>query len=350
MWMNQAIRKGRELDILIYGIIGKGWWDTVDAREVNAELQQYGNDIDTINVRIHSPGGSISEGCAIYNALKHHPAKKIVYIEGECSSIATVVAMAGDEIIMSPVSRMMIHDPLVMNMSGDSGQLRAQADVLDKLKEVIINAYVTKSKLSRKEIADLMKKETHMTADEALEKGFITKVEEIGSMMNYYINNANNFVSGEMNINSNQKNNTKEVNDMAFKSKEEFRNQYPEMYAEIISEGVNQERERIKELDEMSNVNYGEKALGIIEDAKYKNFKTFGEISKEFCKSISSNNISTKEENNEQKFIERFNKKAKEIDESGVNRVPGNDIGGVTTIEEENKSADDFYKGMMDLD
>lgn len=347
MWTNQAIKKGKELDILIYGIIGKGWWDTVDAREVNAELQRYGSDIDTINVRIHSPGGSISEGCAIYNALKHHPAKKIVYIEGECSSIATVVAMAGDEIIMSPVSRMMIHDPLIMNMSGDSSQLRAQADVLDKLKEVIINAYVTKSKLSRKEIADLMKKETHMTADEALGKGFITKIEEIGSMMNYYIDNVNNFASGEMNINSNQKN-TGEVNEMAFTTKEEFRNQYPEMYAEIISEGVNQERERIKELDEMSNVNYGEKALEIIENAKYKNFKTFGEISKEFCKSINSNGVS-KKENKEQNFVGRFKKKYEEINESGVNEVPGNDEGEITTVEEENKSADDFYKGMMNL-
>ena len=77
MYLNQAGKKGRELDILIYGIIGGGWWDDIDGREVQAELQAYGNDIDTINVRIHSPGGSIAEGCAIYNALRHHPAKKL---------------------------------------------------------------------------------------------------------------------------------------------------------------------------------------------------------------------------------------------------------------------------------
>ena len=338
MWLRQAVKKNNELDILIYGIIGGGWWDTVDAKAVQAELQEYGNDIDTINVRIHSPGGSISEGCAIYNALKHHPAKKIVYIEGECSSIATVVAMAGDEIVMSPVSRMMIHDPLVMYISGGSEKLRAQADTLDKLKEVIINAYVTKSKLSREVISDLMSKETHMTAEEALEKGFITKIEDLGSTMNYYMQN---FAGGEMNINTAKKTkteepkNTTEVGNMSFRTKDEFKNQFPEMYQEIIAEGVNLERERIKELDEMLNPEMGEKAMEIIADAKYKNFKSFGEIAKDLFKNIKHNPIPSQTEKSEEKdFVGQFEKKKQEVEESNVGKVPGTDTTEKNDLEE----------------
>lgn len=333
MWLRQAVKKNNELDILIYGIIGGGWWDTVDAKAVQAELQEYGNDIDTINIRIHSPGGSISEGCAIYNALKHHPAKKVVYIEGECSSIATVVAMAGDEIVMSPVSRIMIHDPLVMYISGGSEKLRAQADTLDKLKEVIINAYVTKSKLSREVISDLMSKETHMTAEEALEKGFITKIEDLGSTMNYYMQN---FAGGEMNINTKKETQNKtEVENMSFRTKDEFKNQFPEMYQEIIAEGVNLERERIKELDEMLDPEMGEKAMEIIADAKYKNFKNFGEIAKDLFKNIKHSPIPPQAKKSEEKdFIGQFEKKKQEAEESNVGKVPGIDTTEQDGLEE----------------
>lgn len=337
MWLKQAVKKDRELDILIYGIIGGGWWDTVDAREVQAELQEYGNDVDTINIRIHSPGGSISEGCAIYNALKHHQAKKIVYIEGECSSIATVIAMAGDEIVMSPVSRMMIHDPLVMYTSGNAEKLRAQANTLDKLKEVIINAYVTRSNLSREIIADLMSKETHMTAEEALEKGFITKIEDLGSTMNYYMKN---FATSEMNISINEKQkNLTEVNDMSFKTKEEFRNQFPEMYQEIVSEGVNLERNRIKKLDSCKEKNLGTKVDEIINKAKYETFETMENIMEEVFSNIevtrTANPGAEKEKNKRnEEFVDQFKNKRKEVEESNVGKVPGNDNPSAEELEE----------------
>lgn len=337
MWLRQAVKKNNELDILIYGIIGGGWWDQVDAREIQAELQAYGNDVDTINVRIHSPGGSISEGCAIYNALKHHPAKKVVYIEGECSSIATVVAMAGDEIVMSPVSRMMIHDPLVMYISGGSEKLRAQADTLDKLKEVIINAYVTKSKLSREVISDLMSKETHMTAEEALEKGFITKIEDLGSTMNYYMQN---FANGEMNINTRKKTQNKlGVDNMSFRTKDEFKNQFPEMYQEIIAEGVNIERGRIKKLDSCKEKNLGTKVDEIINKAKYETFETMENIMEEVFSNIERTpvvNPETEKEKNKgtENFVDQFKNKKAEAEESNVGKVPGNDSPSKDDLEE----------------
>lgn len=336
MYLNQAVKKGRELDILIYGIIGGGWWDDVDGREVQAELQTYGNEIDTINVRIHSPGGSIAEGCAIYNALKHHPAKKIVYIEGECSSIATVVAMAGDEIIMSPVSRMMIHDPLVMYTSGGAKDLRAKADVLDKLKEIIINAYVTKSRLPRETISDLMSKETHMTAEEALEKGFITKIEDVGSMMNYYIDN---FAGSEMNINikKEQQQNKTEVENMSFQTKDEFKNQYPEMFKEIIQEGVNLERSRIKKLDSCKEKNLGTKVDEIVNRAKYETFETMEDIMEDVFSNIDRAATGTPEKTETETnkgFVDQFKNKKAEVEESNVGKVPGNDISQREELEE----------------
>ena len=336
MYLNQAVKKGRELDILIYGIIGGGWWDDVDGREVQAELQAYGNEIDTINVRIHSPGGSIAEGCAIYNALKHHPAKKIVYIEGECSSIATVVAMAGDEIIMSPVSRMMIHDPLVMYTSGGAKDLRAKADVLDKLKEIIINAYTTKSRLPRETISDLMSKETHMTAEEALEKGFITKIEDVGSMMNYYIDN---FAGSEMNINikKEQQQNKTEVENMSFQTKDEFKNQYPEMFKEIIQEGVNLERNRIKRLDTCKEKNLGAKVDEIVNRAKYETFETMEDIMEDVFSNIDRTTTVTPEKTETEtnkEFIDQFKNKKTEVEESNVGKVPGNDVSQIEESEE----------------
>ena len=337
MWLRQAIKKNNELDILIYGIIGGGWWDEIDAREIQAELQAYGNDVDTINIRIHSPGGSISEGCAIYNALKHHPAKKIVYIEGECSSIATVVAMAGDEIIMSPVSRMMIHNPLVMHIAGGAEKLRAQANTLDKLKEVILNAYVTKSKLSREVISDLMSKETHMTAEEALEKGFITKIEDLGSTMNYYMQN---FAGGEMNINIKKETQNKtEVGNMSFNSKDDFKNQFPEMYQEIIAEGVNIERSRIKKLDSCKEKNLGTKVDEIINKAKYETFETMENIMEEVFSNIERTPVANPEAEKEknkgtENFVDQFKNKKAEVEESNVGNVPRNDSSSEDDLEE----------------
>ena len=160
--LNQARKNKNELNIQIYGQIGGfSWFDEpVSADQVYKELENFGNDIDTINLYINSPGGSVTEGCAIYSALKRHKAVKNVYIDGQCSSIASVIAMAGDKIAMSPVATMMIHNPITA-LAGDAIELRKTAAILDIMKETIINAYVTKSHLSREEISVLMDTTTY---------------------------------------------------------------------------------------------------------------------------------------------------------------------------------------------
>lgn len=133
------------------------------------ELKQHkGKDI---TVWIDSNGGSVFAGAGIYNALKEHKGKVTVKIDGRAISAASVIAMAGDEILMSPVGIMMIHNPITY-AEGDWQEMQKAIDVLSEVKETIINAYQLKTGLSRKEISDLMDAESWMSAKKAIKDGF----------------------------------------------------------------------------------------------------------------------------------------------------------------------------------
>lgn len=133
------------------------------------ELNQFkGKDI---TVWIDSYGGSVFAAAGIYNALKEHDGKITVKIDGKAMSAASVIAMAGDEILMSPVAVMMIHNPLTYAY-GNMHDLRKVADVLDTVKDSIVNAYVTKTGRSRDRISQMMDDETWMSANVAVKEGF----------------------------------------------------------------------------------------------------------------------------------------------------------------------------------
>lgn len=133
------------------------------------ELNQFkGKDI---TVWIDSYGGSVFAAAGIYNALKEHNGKITVKIDGKAMSAASVIAMAGDEILMSPVAVMMIHNPLTYAY-GNMHDLRKVADVLDTVKESIVNAYVTKTGRSRNKISQMMDDETWMSANVAVKEKF----------------------------------------------------------------------------------------------------------------------------------------------------------------------------------
>lgn len=133
------------------------------------ELAKYkGQDI---TVWIDSFGGDVFAGAGIYNALKEHNGKVTVKIDGKAMSAASVIAMAGDEILMSPVGIMMIHNPLTI-VQGDMRVMRKTADVLDTVKETIINAYAAKTGRSVEEISTMMDDETWMSANQAVKEGF----------------------------------------------------------------------------------------------------------------------------------------------------------------------------------
>lgn len=160
---------GKRAVLSIYDEIS--WWTGNDARTFRETLKAV--DADVIELRLNSPGGGVFEGVAIYNMLLAHPAQVEVHIDGLAASIASVIAMAGDEIHIAENAMMMIHNPWVSTRGG-AEQLRKTADILDKVKDAILNTYENVSTLSRDEISAAMAAETYYGADDAIAAGFAT--------------------------------------------------------------------------------------------------------------------------------------------------------------------------------
>jgi ATP-dependent protease ClpP protease subunit len=161
---------GARAEILIYDPIGQDWYGNgVTAKKFRDDLSAVG-DVQDIVVRINSPGGEVFDGFAIYNALKQHPAKVVVHVDGLAASIASVIAMAGDEVVMGEGAMFMIHSPWTLAM-GNADQLRDMADTLDKVEVGLVDAYVAKTGKSREDVEEWMNGETWFTRDEAIEAG-----------------------------------------------------------------------------------------------------------------------------------------------------------------------------------
>lgn len=324
--LNQARKNQNELNIQIYGQIGGfSWFDEpVSADQVYKELEKFGDDVDTINLYINSPGGSVTEGCAIYSALKRHKAVKNVYIDGQCSSIASVIAMAGDKIAMSPVATMMIHNPITA-LAGDAEELRKTATILDIMKETIINAYVTKSHLSREEISGLMDTTTYFTPKQAIEKGFATE-EIIFDIKNSEFSNLENFkIKPKQAINSGDTE-KKGGESMGAKNVQELEAQNKELVENIRKEAIENERKRINDLDAL-NVQTENKCKDIIDAAK-ESGKTKAEIIENvLAKYIENNSIEEKETKNKNPadILNTRRKESKNMEIDNRTPEPGNE-------------------------
>ena len=160
--------------ILLYGDIGE-YDDNVRSGDIARELLEAEALTGKVDVRINSNGGEVYSGIAIFNALKNSKADITIYVDGIAASAASVIAMAGTRVLMSPVSTMMIHNPLTVAM-GDSDEMRRAIQMLDEVKESIINAYEIKTGLSRTRLSHLMDAETWMNANKALELGFCDEI------------------------------------------------------------------------------------------------------------------------------------------------------------------------------
>ena len=130
-----------------------------------------------ITVWINSPGGDVWAAAQIYNMLLSYGEKVTVKIDGLAASAASVIAMAGDEVLVSPVSMLMIHNPSTMAM-GDKDDLTQAISMLDSVKDSILNAYVKKTGLSKNKLSKLMDDETWMDANKAVELHFADRVME----------------------------------------------------------------------------------------------------------------------------------------------------------------------------
>ena len=165
-------------EILVYDQIGANSWtgEGLTAKAFAEKLSSMGK-LKNINVRINSPGGSVFDGTAIYNTLKNNPAKVTTIIDGAALSVASIIAMAGDEIRMAKNGYLMIHDPSGVARGG-AGDMRKMAEMLDTVKSSLVTTYAERSKQSPEMIAEMMTKETWMTASEAKELGFVDSVTE----------------------------------------------------------------------------------------------------------------------------------------------------------------------------
>lgn len=251
------------VDIVIRGpIVDSSWWDENAAtpQTIQDKLNAAGN-VGQINVHINSPGGSVFAGQAIHNMLRQHPANVTVYIDGLAASIASIIAMAGNKIVMPPGTMMMIHNPLLSLWgSYQSADMREMADFLDKVKESLVATYVTRcTKKTKDEIIAIMDATTWMTAADAVDMGFADEIEGTAvtaSMSGKVLNIAGKTfdlspfstyptVQAVANISTEEgKNKEEKILDL-----QELKNKHPELYNQLFEMGVKAERGRHKALD-----------------------------------------------------------------------------------------------------
>lgn len=170
-WKNQADEGGTEARVLeLYGTIAEESWfdDDITPAQFREELFAGSG---PVTVWINSPGGDCIAASQIYTMLMDYKDDVTVKIDGIAASAASVIAMAGTEVLMAPTALMMIHNPATIAM-GDHEDMQKAIEMLNEVKESIINAYEIKTSLSRAKLSHLMDAETWMNANKAVELGF----------------------------------------------------------------------------------------------------------------------------------------------------------------------------------
>lgn len=179
---NQAAKRevrieqaAKEATVYLYDIIGEDWFGGVSAKEFVPQLNAL--QVDTIHLRINSPGGDVFDGRAIASALKNHSAKVIAHIDGQAASAATYVALAADEVEIAEGGFFMIHNAWTLTM-GNASDLDATSALLRKIDASIVADYQQKTGKDAKQIAQWMDETTWFTAEEALQQGFVDRIAE----------------------------------------------------------------------------------------------------------------------------------------------------------------------------
>ena len=169
--------KSDKAEIWIYEMIGEDFWSGGGVTAKNFQKELSAIKATQIDLHINSPGGEVFDGIAIYNLIKQHPANVTTFIDGLAASISSVIALAGDEIFMAENALLMIHNPCGMEV-GDANDMRKMAERLDIVRDSISKAYTSKTEQTEDEINALMDAETWMTADDAMELGFVDEITE----------------------------------------------------------------------------------------------------------------------------------------------------------------------------
>lgn len=170
----QAKKADDSAEIQIYEDVGAGWFGGVTAKQVADDLKAAGK-VGTLHVRISSYGGDVAEGMAIYRRLAEHGARKVVHVDGIAASIASVIAMAGDEIIIGESAQMMIHEAWTI-AAGHADDFAAKAEELRRTSGQIADLYVARTKGDAAQIKAWMKETKWFYGQEAVDAGFADSV------------------------------------------------------------------------------------------------------------------------------------------------------------------------------
>ncbi|MCY9511873.1 Clp protease ClpP [Paenibacillus larvae] len=299
-------------ELTLYGTVSEySWWgDDITPQQFRDDLYALG-DVDDITVRLNSPGGDVFAGLHIYQVLKEHKANVTVRVEGFAGSIASIIAMAGDKVIMPKGSMMMVHNPWTFTM-GESSDLRQTADILDTIRDALVEVYMARTGLQEEELNSLLDSETWMTSAQAVEKGFADEEEQTmqisaclrgrtaiinGLEMDWsgyamapdLPKEENESISAlgkvqavlampKQGRDQNQDQGSPKSQDMTL---DMFAQRHPDLYKAAVQAGMQQERNRMKELDELAAV---PSARDVIAKAKYETGVTAQEIAVDILK------------------------------------------------------------------
>ena len=268
-WNIMKNEEENSADMILYGTIGSDeWWDDICDKTFKEDIANLG-EVENINLHINSPGGSVFAAVAIANTLKNHKAKVTAYIDGLAASAATIITSACDVVKMPKNALFMIHNPLTWAY-GNKQELEKTGILLDKVKDSILETYLAKAKdKTKEELSALMDEEKWFNAEEAKEYGFIDEIvgeiEKPQNVNNLLIVNSLAFdISKFKNFpNSRPAISHKNIKDEM--TVEKFKNSYPEIYQEILNQGIISERKRIQEIEDLDVAGYDE----IINTAKF---------------------------------------------------------------------------------
>ena len=291
----------KSAELILYGSIGSDeYWDDISDKAFKQDIENLG-DVENITLHINSPGGSVFSAVAIANTLKNHKAKITANIDGLAASAATIITSACDTVKMPKNALFMIHNPITFAY-GNNQDMQKTLEMLNKVKNSIIETYLNKAKTDKETLSELMDNETWMSAEEAKEYGFIDEILDenvekevienklIINNMAFDISRFKNFKEKKnreprvINISVNSTGSPEEIADKFRdilnstenqKNKggnmtlEELKNKFPELYNQIFNEGkeagIAKERERMREIDNLDVSNYSE----LVENAKY---------------------------------------------------------------------------------
>ena len=334
-WYSIKNKAGKTADVYIFDEIGL--WG-VTAKDFIEDVKDL--DSTPINLHINSLGGDVFDGMAIYNILKKRTAKTTVYIEGIAASIATIISMGGDEIIMAENSLFMIHNAWSGAM-GEAEDMRKTADLLDKIGDELKGIYMKKINISLDELSNMMDSETWLSANEALEYGFIDSVSDaIKVAAKYNVSKFKNItqeeIQNKLSINKNDKKMTNEL-------KEWFNNKVEEIVAAAkggvkVSPDVAEQTEitvNLVDNDEIMN------KISELEASKTELTDKITALEEELVSAKGNNETLTEE-------VEKLNAAANKAEAKGTDTDNNADPAIVNTPEAKDKNAG-FYNMMSEM-